>query len=70
MESSEIEKIVFNEVGYSAYSLKKVEIVSPMQNIAGLIMIGKYYYKKVHKPLYGAGFQTLANNEKATFGIW
>ncbi len=46
MTTAQIESIVFNEIGHATYTLKKIEIVNPQQNVAGLIRIENNYYLK------------------------
>ncbi len=45
---AQIESIEFFRIGgYWPYKLKKVEILGPNQNVAGLIMIDGNYYNEV-----------------------
>lgn len=45
-----IESIIFHPVGVSphfAYKYKKIEVVSPIQNVAGLTQINGDFYVKI-----------------------
>jgi hypothetical protein len=53
MKQEQIESILFTPVGGFPYRLKKVEIKSPMTNVAGLILIeGEYYKQELDKKVH------------------
>lgn len=51
LTSEQIESIVFEQMGdMFAKRLEKVNITNPLQNIGGMVRIGKDYYKWVKIP--------------------
>jgi hypothetical protein len=47
MKPKDLEKVIFDEIGSYAYTLKKLDNPHPIMNAHGLIYIDGAYYKKV-----------------------